>query len=357
MPEKILVAMSGGVDSSVAAYLIKQTGADAVGVTLKLFSNEDIALDTDKTCCSLSDVEDAKSVALRLGIEHYVFNFSDGFRENVINRFISTYESGGTPNPCIDCNRFIKWKQLLTRADLMECTHIATGHYARVEKDNNTGRFLLKRSADISKDQTYVLWALSQDSLSRTLLPLGNLNKNEVRDIALENNFLNADKPDSQDICFVPDGDYAGFIERYTKKTAKAGNFISEDGKILGTHKGIIRYTIGQRKGLGISLGHPVFVCGINPDDNTVMLSKEEKLFTKELSAKDINLIAAEKIEAPLKVTAKIRYSHKEAKATVIQINENEIKVSFDEAQRAVTKGQSIVLYDGEVVIGGGIIS
>ncbi len=356
MPEKILVAMSGGVDSSVAAYLIKKEGRDAVGVTLKLFSNEDIDLDKEKTCCSLSDVEDARSVATRLGMEHHVFNFSEGFRENVVDRFVRTYESGGTPNPCIDCNRFIKWRQLLTRADLMECRYIATGHYARIEKDEASGRYLLKRSADITKDQTYVLWALTQEQLSRTVLPLGGMSKDEVRKIAEEQDFINADKPDSQDICFVPDGDYAGFIERYTGRTYPEGDFVGEDGRVFGRHKGIIRYTVGQRKGLGVAFGSPIYVSKINPAKNTVTLSPESSLFTDELFASDINLIAYEKIAEPIKVTAKIRYGMKEFPATAVQTGEDELYVKFDTPVRAVTKGQSVVLYSGDTVIGGGII-
>ncbi len=356
MPGKILVAMSGGVDSSVAAYLIKEKGVDAVGVTLKLFSNEDISLDSDKTCCSLSDVEDAKSVAARLGMEHFTFNFSDNFKEKVIDRFVSTYEAGGTPNPCIDCNRFIKWRQLLTRADLMECTHIATGHYARVERDTATGRMLLKRSADRSKDQTYVLWALTQEQLARTILPLGSLSKDEVREIAMSQGFINADKPDSQDICFVPDGDYAAFIERYTGKNYATGDFIDAAGNTVGKHKGIIRYTIGQRKGLGVSFGRPIFVSKIDPLTNTVTLADEDMLFSKELYATDINLIAAERIDTPIRVTAKVRYGAREALATAVQTGEDELHVIFDEPQRAMTRGQSVVLYDGDTVVGGGII-
>lgn len=356
MPDKILVAMSGGVDSSVAAYLIKQKGVDAVGVTLKLFSNEDIDLDKDKTCCSLSDVEDARSVATRLGMEHHVFNFSDNFKEKVIDRFVSTYEAGGTPNPCIDCNRFIKWRQLLARADLMECTHIATGHYARVERDASTGRMLLKRSADKSKDQTYVLWALTQEQLARTMLPLGGLSKNEVREIAESQSFINADKPDSQDICFVPDGDYAGFIEHYTGKIPAPGDFLDADGNIVGRHKGIIRYTIGQRKGLGVSFGRPIFVTKIDPASNTVTLGDEPLLFKKSLYANDINLIATERIDTPIRASVKVRYGARESLATVRQTGEDELFVEFDEPQRAPTRGQSVVLYDGDTVIGGGII-
>ena len=355
MPDRILAAMSGGVDSSVAAYLLKKSGRDIVGVTLKLFSNEDIALDRDKTCCSLDDVEDARSVALRLGIEHHVFNFSDGFRENVIDRFIAAYESGGTPNPCIDCNRFIKWRQLLSRADMMECSHIATGHYARVERDAS-GRYLLRRSADPTKDQTYVLWALTKEQLARTILPLGAMSKDEVREIAAEQGFLNAEKPDSQDICFVPDGDYAGFIERQTGRCYEPGDFIDAHGNLLGRHRGIIRYTIGQRKGLGVAMGRPIYVSRIDPSSNTVTLGDEPELFSRVLFADDINLTAVDRIDTPLRVTAKARYRHKEAKATVVQTGEDELRVEFDEPQRAITRGQSVVLYADDVVIGGGII-
>lgn len=355
MKERVLAAMSGGVDSSVAAYLIKSQGYDAVGVTLKLFSNEDIDLDDDKTCCSLKDSEDARSVATRLGMEHFVFNFSDGFKENVIERFVKTYESGGTPNPCIDCNRFIKWRQLLTRADLLGCHKMATGHYARIERDGS-GRSILMRSSDITKDQTYVLWALTGEQLSRTLFPLGGLTKDEVREIAEEQGFINADKPDSQDICFVPDGDYAGFIERFSGRTYPEGNFIDENGNTVGRHKGIIRYTVGQRKGLGISYGRRIFVTAIDPSNNTVTLADEPALFSRVLHANDINLTAVDKIDSPLRVTAKVRYGSREAAATVLQTGEDEIRVEFDQPQRAITKGQSVVLYDGDVVIGGGII-
>ncbi|MCI8388190.1 MAG: tRNA 2-thiouridine(34) synthase MnmA [Clostridiales bacterium] len=353
---RVMVAMSGGVDSSVAAYLIKSSGVDAVGATLKLFSNEDIQLDRTKTCCSLSDVEDARSVANRLGIPYYVFNFSDNFKEKVIGRFIATYESGGTPNPCIDCNRFIKFKQLLTRAELMECDHIATGHYARVEYDSNSDRWLLKKAADSHKDQTYVLASLNQEQLAHTLFPLGGLTKSEVRQIADEQNFLNADKPDSQDICFVPDGNYARFIEEYTNHQSIPGNFIDTTGKIVGKHKGIIHYTLGQRKKLGVSMGRPIFVCNIDPQTNTVTLGDEPDLYSKSLTARDINLIALPEIKSPIRVTAKTRYSHKEAAATLEQTGANELHIEFDEPQRAITKGQSVVIYSDEVVIGSGTI-
>lgn len=356
MIKRVMAAMSGGVDSSVAAYLIKSSGADTIGATLKLFSNEDIQLDRTKTCCSLSDVEDARSVANRLDIPYYVFNFSDNFKEKVIGRFIAAYESGGTPNPCIDCNRFIKFRQLLTRAELMDCDHIATGHYARVEFDSNSGRWLLKKAADRHKDQTYVLASLTQEQLSHTLLPLGGLTKPEVRAIAEAQGFLNADKPDSQDICFVPDGDYARFIEEYTGKKSLPGDFIDSGGKVIGRHKGIIRYTLGQRKGLGVSMGRPIFVSRIDPERNTVTLGDEPELFSRGLTARDINLIALPKIDSPLRVTAKIRYSHKEASAILSQTGEDELHLEFDEPQRAITRGQAVVIYSDEVVIGSGTI-
>lgn len=352
-----MIAMSGGVDSSVAAYLVKQSGCDAVGATLKLFSNEDIQLDRTKTCCSLSDVEDARSVAMRLGIPYYVFNFGDNFKERVIKRFIETYENGGTPNPCIDCNRFIKFRQLLERAELMECTHIATGHYARCEFDEASGRWLLKRSADPDKDQTYVLWALTQEQLAHTLFPLGGMRKSQVREIAEEQGFLNADKPDSQDICFVPDGDYARFIEEYTGKTSPEGDFIDSTGKKLGRHKGVIHYTVGQRKRLGISLGHRACVTAIDPVGNTVTLGDEPELYSTELTVHDINLIAYPEIHGSLRVTAKTRYRHKAAPAALTQTGEDELKLVFDEPQRAITRGQSAVIYEGDIVVGGGIIA
>ncbi len=355
MNERILVAMSGGVDSSVAAHLIKTSGVPCVGVTLKMFSLDDITLDGNKSCCSLSDAEDARLVAQKLSMEHHIFNFSDGFRENVMERFVRTYELGGTPNPCIDCNRFIKWMGLLKKADEMGCRRMATGHYARIEKDGS-GRSLLKKAADRSKDQTYVLWALTGEQLARTVFPLGTLTKDEVREIALSCGFSNADKPDSQDICFVPDGDYAGFIEHFRGKTYPEGDFIDAFGKPVGRHKGIIRYTIGQRKGLGISYGRRIFVTAIDPEANTVTLDDEPALFSKRLTASDINLTALDSIASPMRVTAKVRYNAREAAATVHQTDADELVVEFDEPQRAITKGQSVVLYSDDTVIGGGII-
>lgn len=356
MKKKALIAMSGGVDSSVAAYLIKEQGFDATGITLKLFDNEDIGEKKEKTCCSLDDIDDARSVCYKLGIPYYVYNFKDSFRENVISRFISAYENGTTPNPCIDCNRYIKFEKLMQRADELEFDYVVTGHYAVIEYDENSKRFLLKKSADISKDQSYVLYSLTQKQLSRTLFPLGNMKKEQTRKIAENLGLINAAKRDSQDICFVPDGDYAKFIEQYTEKSYPHGNFVDENGRVLGEHKGIIRYTVGQRKGLGLALPHPMYVKKKDLEKNEVILCDNESLFSKELYASDINLISCEKIDKPMKIKARVRYNQSEQPATVEQLDENTLHIVFDEPQRAISYGQAVVLYDGEYVVGGGTI-
>lgn len=353
--DKVLVAMSGGVDSSVAAAILSER-YDAVGVTLKLFTNEDIALDRSKTCCSLDDVQDARSVAFRLNMEHYVFNFGDRFRQCVINKFNNAYINGDTPNPCIDCNRFIKFDALLKRAELMECDYIATGHYVRREYDEKSGRYLLKKGKDSHKDQSYVLYGLTQEQLAKTLFPIGELTKEETRAIAAKYNFLNAGKPDSQDICFVPDGDYASFIERDTGRSFEPGNFVDKNGNILGRHSGIIRYTKGQRKGLGIALGEPAYVIDKDIASNTVIIGKNEDLFTTELIANDVNLISIAQLTEPMKVGAKVRYSQLEKPATIFPLENGNVKVIFDEPQRAVTTGQAVVFYSGDTVVGGGTI-
>ena len=353
MNKKAIIAMSGGVDSSVAAYIMKNNGYDVIGVTLKLFDNDDANI-REKSCCSLEDVEDAKSVAHRLGIEHYTFNFKDDFKGQVISRFIDAYEKGKTPNPCIDCNRYIKYKRLLERAYQLDYDYVVTGHYARIEESG--GRFLLKKGLDHTKDQSYVLYSLTQEQLKHTLIPLGELSKDEVREIADENGFINARKKDSQDICFVPDGDYASFIENYVGKTYPDGNFIDFNGNVLGTHKGLIRYTVGQRKGLGLALPKPMYVCKLCTDTNCVMLGDNEDLLSKTLDAYDINLITTDKIDNSIRVEAKVRYSQSAQKATVFQTSENELHIEFDEPQRAITSGQAVVLYDGDVVVGGGTI-
>lgn len=356
MAKKALIAMSGGVDSSVAAYLTKQMGYDPTGITLKLFDNEDIGEKREKTCCSLDDIDDARNVCYKIGIPYYVYNFKDSFKENVIDRFIDAYENGTTPNPCIDCNRFIKFEKLMRRAEELDFDCVVTGHYSIIEYDEGSKRYMLRKSNDITKDQSYVLYSLTQKQLAKTLLPLGGMTKAHVREIAEELGLINAHKHDSQDICFVPDGDYAKFIEQYTGRIYPCGDFIDESGRVLGEHKGIIRYTIGQRKGLGLALPHPMYVKEKDLKSNKVILCENSGLFSKELYAADINLIAFDKIEKPIKVKARVRYNQAEQSATVEQTDENTIHVVFDEPQRAISKGQAVVLYDGDYVVGGGTI-
>ena len=352
--DKVLIAMSGGVDSSVAAFLMKEQGCQCIGATMKLFHNEDIGVKRTKTCCSLEDVEDARSVAFHLGIPYYVFNFSDDFKGQVIDRFIAAYERGATPNPCIDCNRYLKFERLYERARILGCDAIVTGHYARIEQEN--GRWLLKKSLDESKDQSYVLYSLTQEQLAHTRLPLGAMHKSETRRIAEEQGFYNADKPDSQDICFVPNGDYAGFIARFTGHDCSAGDFVDEEGHVLGRHKGIVHYTVGQRKGLGIAADAPLYVKQIDAASNRVVLSGNESLFSRELTANDFNWIAYDVPPRELCATARVRYHQREQAATVTVLGDGRVHLVFDEPQRAITPGQAVVLYDGDTVLGGGTI-
>lgn len=351
---KALVAMSGGVDSSVAALLLQREGFDCAGVTMRLFRNEDAGLSGEGSCCSLDDAEDARSVAYRLGIPHYVFNFTDDFRSQVIAPFISAYERGATPNPCIDCNRTMKFDKLYQRALTLGYGYLATGHYARVERRN--GRYLLKKAADESKDQSYVLYFLTQEQLSRALFPLGELRKSQVRAIAAEYGLVTARKRESQDICFAPGGDYAGVIEQFRGGPYPRGNFIDREGKVLGEHRGIVRYTVGQRRGLGLAFGEPRYVCGKNPEDNTVTLGTNEDLLSRELHAEDFNWIAFEKPPEFLRVKAKIRYRQPEQDASVTLTGPGRVRLVFDRPQRAIAWGQAVVLYDGDTVLGGGTI-
>lgn len=352
---KALIAMSGGVDSSVVAYLVKSQGYDCIGCTMKLYDNEDIGISRNRTCCSLNDVEDARSVAYKIGMPYYVFNFSDSFRENVIEKFVRSYESGETPNPCIDCNRYMKFDKLYERAKILGCEYIATGHYARIEEYD--GKYILKKAFDETKDQSYVLYSLTQEQLAHTLFPLGNMRKTEVRKIAEKNGFINADKPDSQDICFVPNGKYAEFLERFTGKTYPAGCFVSEDGTVLGEHKGIIRYTIGQHKGLGIPSAKPLYVKEINANENAITLCEVQNLYSKEVTACDFHWISEEPPQKEIRCKAKVRYRQKEQSASVIPIDNNMVRIVFDESQRVATPGQAAVLYSGDIVLGGGTIS
>lgn len=353
MLKKAIIAMSGGVDSSVAAFLMKEKGFECIGATMKLHDSSDVDISKDKTCCSLDDIEDARSVAHRLSMPYYVFNFKDEFKEKVIDKFIATYETGGTPNPCIDCNRYLKFKKLFQRMNELGFDYVVTGHYARVEEQD--GWFYLKKGMDMTKDQSYVLYSLTQEQLSHIIFPLGTYSKTEIREIAEEQGFINAGKKDSQDICFVPDGDYAKFIEGYLNKTYPKGNFIDLQGNILGEHQGIIRYTNGQRKGLGVAFGKPMYVADKNIVDNTVTLCTNEELFSKELTANDFNWLIPNP-SAEIKCSARVRYNMKEQPATTYILGDDNVHVVFDEPQRAITKGQAVVLYDGDTVLGGGTI-
>ncbi len=351
---RALIGMSGGVDSSVAVLLMQQAGYDCIGATMHLFRNDDVGVPREKSCCSLEDVEDARSVAYRLGIPHYVFNFTEDFRTQVIDRFVSAYEQGATPNPCIDCNRYLKFERFYRRAMELGCDCVVTGHYARIERKD--GRWLLKKALNPAKDQSYVLYAMTQEQLAHTRFPLGTYSKEEIRRIAGEQGFINAKKHDSQDICFVPDGDYAKAIEAYTGRTYAPGNFVDRDGRVLGRHKGMIRYTIGQRKGLGLALPEPMYVCEKRMEDNTIVLGRNADLFTTELDAEDVNWIAWDVPPETLRVKARVRYQQKEQWATVTPTGERAFHLVFDEPQRAITTGQAVVLYDGDIVVGGGTI-
>lgn len=352
---RALIAMSGGVDSSVAAALMIEKGYECIGATMKLYDNGENA--SDKPSGSADDIADAKAVADRLNMPHYVLDFQDDFKCKVMNRFVESYLKGITPNPCIECNRHLKFKQLYNKAKELDCDVIVTGHYARIEQDADSGRYVLKKAVDISKDQSYVLYNLTQEQLAHTVFPLGEYTKEEIRSIAEEKGFINARKHDSQDICFIPDGNYKRFIEEYANKTCPEGDFVDVKGNVLGTHTGICNYTIGQRKGLGISSTAPLYVKDIDVANNKVVLSDNDSLFSNELVANDFNWVSIPKPENTdgIRVDGKIRYRHNPESAVCIDEGDK-VRVIFDKPQRAITCGQAVVLYDGDAVIGGGTI-
>lgn len=356
---KALIAMSGGVDSSASAYLMKQAGFDCEGVTMRLFDHNDPEVRPDKACCTDEDVRDALLVCLKLNIPHHLVDFKAQFKEAVMDPFVSDYENGRTPNPCINCNRYLKFEELFRQADALGCEYIVTGHYAQVDFNEATGRWELRKASFLAKDQSYVLYNLTQEQLARIRFPLGAMSKTDARAVAEEAGFRNAKKHESQDICFVPTGKYAEFIESYTGKTYPHGSFVdARTGEVLGEHKGIIRYTVGQRKGLGLALPQPMYVTKVDPAENTVSLGLNENLFTTTLRADDVNWISIAGLAEgeSLRVAAKVRYKQAECAATVTALPQGRIEVVFDEPQRAITKGQAVVLYDGDLVVGGGTI-
>jgi len=354
LKKKVLVGMSGGVDSSVAAYLLKKQGYDVIGVTMQIWQDDEEFVEREGGCCSLSAVADARRVANKIGIPFYVMNFKDVFKRNVIDYFVDEYVEGRTPNPCIACNKFIKFSAFLDKAMAMGIDYVATGHYAIIEKKDD--RYIIRKSEDDKKDQTYALYNFTQFQLERTLMPCGQYKKTQIREIAKEIGLRVHNKKDSEEICFIPDNDHGRYIKNRFPNKVREGNFVDKEGNILGIHKGIVYYTIGQRKGLGIAFGKPMYVVDINPFRNEVVLGSLEDLLNTELIAKDINYIPFDTLKEPMEIEAKIRYSQNPSKAVITPIENGKVKVNFYEKQRAITKGQSVVFYKDDLVIGGGVI-
>lgn len=356
--ERVVVAMSGGVDSSVTAALLKEQGYEVIGVTMNLFSlpKEYCKSENLRSCCGWRAVEDANRVALSLGISHYVADFRQPFERKVIADFCAEYARGRTPNPCIRCNEYIKFVALMERAKRLKADYLATGHHARIVYDSQTRRYLLKKGKDKKKDQSYFLYSMTQNQLALTLMPIGDLTKEEVREKARQLGLPVAQRPESQEICFVPDRDYAGFLRTRIPEAFRSGPIIDLENRVLGYHKGIVHYTIGQRRGMGIAAPHPLYVLALQSDKNTVVVGTNEQLYQKTLVASRVNYISIDKLKEPLTIKAKIRYKHREAKALLTPLDSNQALVEFEKLQRAITPGQAVVFYNKDVVVGGGLI-
>lgn len=355
---KVVIGMSGGVDSAVAAYVLKEQGYDVIGITMKLWEeDEDKYAEDYGGCCSLSSVEDARLVCEKLGIPFYVMNYNEPFVEKIVDNFIEEYLEGHTPSPCIRCNKYIKFDELLKTANELGAYYVATGHYGVIGYDEQLDRYVIKKSAEERKDQTYMMYSLSQEQIKHTLMPLGGFEtKEEVRQIAEREDLIVARKNDSQELCFVIDDDYVRFIKEHTLKPIPRGKFVDTSGKVLGEHKGIIHYTVGQRKGLGVTFGKPMYVIEIRPKTNEVVLGDNVDVFRKELTAKEVNFITMKELKEPYKCEGKVRYSSKTSPCTIYPLDGDRVRVVFDDAQRAVTPGQAVVFYDGDYLVGGGVI-